>query len=281
MTVKKVLKNEIPKLINKNIINIHLDKNGIKHGLKQIKKKKESNRQRRQRNSSRAFPNNVVATNKPQQLDLSTATIREREGIIGNAIENNKLKREILLLENSKDEPKTALIKKERDRFNFIVPKVDHIPLNTQYSYNSDVSTKSNPPIRVREISSRMGTEKFSGPIPNINKKGETDDQLSKRLKINEIARNKRQARNALGMPFRSPIKTRSKDTIQSPHKSYEDHLKTVNEGKDEFIKNNRSDENFMNIFKPPDIINNNVEAKNDIHEPAIKKGKAKPKEKH
>jgi hypothetical protein len=150
MAKKKVLKNEIPKLINKNIINIHLDK----HGQKKLKKnKKESMRQRKHRNSNRPFPNNNVATNQPQQLNASTATQREREGIIGTAIENNQLKKNILLLEDGfKDHiPTNDIIKfttPKKTPFRFRAPINDQ---NINYSDNNiydnfdEIPPKSNP----------------------------------------------------------------------------------------------------------------------------------------
>jgi hypothetical protein len=136
------------KISNKNIINIKID---TKHKKKKSKSKKRINKNNR---VNTPYSNIAIGTtNKAQQLDPSTATQREREGIIGTAIENIQLKKNILLLEDGfKDHiPTNDIIKfttPKKTPFRFRAPINDQ---NINYSDNNiynnfdEIPPKSNP----------------------------------------------------------------------------------------------------------------------------------------
>ena len=111
------------KLENKNIINIKIDTK---------KKKSKSRRKKHLKNNhiNQAYSNIATMlgnTNKPQQLDLSTATSREKEGIITKAIEDVKRDNNLLLIEDKKGTPKKLAIK---DRIETYTPFKDQTPTN-------------------------------------------------------------------------------------------------------------------------------------------------------
>jgi DNA-binding FrmR family transcriptional regulator len=100
MTKKKVLKNEIP-LVNKNIIHIHLDKHTVKE------KKNKKRRQKKYRFTNKPFPKNEITsnvasliTNRPQELNLSTASNREKDNIILDAINAVKRQNDLLTIKD-------------------------------------------------------------------------------------------------------------------------------------------------------------------------------------
>ena len=87
-------------IVNKNIINIKI------HDKKKSKKRKYK---RKAVSTHQNAPYSNVATlitNRPQQLDLSTATNREKENIISNAINTVKREKEILTIKDK--EPETV-----------------------------------------------------------------------------------------------------------------------------------------------------------------------------
>jgi hypothetical protein len=91
---------------NKNIINIKIDD--------KKKNKKKRRRNTKTKSSHINAPYNSVAsliTNRPQYLDTSTASSREKEAIITNAINKVKHEKEILLIKDKDPSEKTLLIK--------------------------------------------------------------------------------------------------------------------------------------------------------------------------
>jgi hypothetical protein len=97
------------KIINKNIINIKIENK--KHKPKKNKKDKKY--------KHKIYDNHVNAiqhekatlqqTNRPQQLDTSTATSREKEGIINQAIMDVKKSNDILLLKDKETNQKLLM----------------------------------------------------------------------------------------------------------------------------------------------------------------------------
>jgi fibronectin type 3 domain-containing protein len=250
-----------------NVINIKIDT----HKKKKSKSKKRTTKKHTHVNAP--YSNIAISsTNKSQQLDTSTATQRERESIIGTAIENNQLKKNILLLEDGfKDHiPKSAMIK-------FTEPKKLPIPHHTprkvpvripitdqnfnyddNFFYTDVIPPRSNPMFEELHAKQR-------------------DDEETRDFEIRHAKNEKQNLRNK---EKRADSKI-PKPTMET--RSQRDIFREANNNDHSLFHRSpfvvRSLDN-KNIFSSPDIVNSNVE--NDIHEPAIlKKGRGRPKEKH
>jgi hypothetical protein len=229
------------KIINKNIINIKIENK--KHKLK-----KDKRRKRHGKASHINEPYNPVATqqtNRPQYLDTSTATTREKEGIVNQAIMDVKKSNDILLLKD-----------KENNQ-NLLEDKpMDHTP-KTARMIQTDIRSPAFFNNRLKENSGGIdeiysNNEAFESDnvmeIP-ANKRGRPlktgNDISNEQLKMN-IERNKKQNEKYHENKSINPmhIMTRSKELGEKTKKNTE--------------KNEKFNDKISDIFNQPDFKYNN-----------------------
>jgi hypothetical protein len=226
------------KIINKNIINIKIENK--KHKPKKDKKYKH----KKYDNHVNASYNPVATqqTNRPQYLDTSTATTREKEGIVNQAIMDVKKSNDILLL-------------KDKENNNLDKP-MDHTP-KTARMIQTDIRSPVFFNNRLKENSGSIdeiysNNEAFENDnvmeIP-ASKRGRPlrtgNDISNEQLKMN-IERNKKQNEKYHENKSINPmhIMTRSKELGEKTKKNAE--------------KNEKFNDKISDIFNQPDFKYNN-----------------------
>jgi hypothetical protein len=172
------------KIINNISIKIHDKKAG----------KKRKYKKRNVRTHQNAPYSNVASliTNRPQQLDLSTASNREKENIISNAINTVKRDKEILSIMDKPDkEPEILKIKDKEPEMIFESPKPPPIELTqrkstyflpkarekTLYVYPTAATDKTEP------IVEDLGVVNKKGRPMAAQKTNESSEQYIERIK--------------------------------------------------------------------------------------------------
>jgi hypothetical protein len=200
------------KIINKNIVNIKIGD-----------KKKSKRRKRHGKTSHINAPYNPVAsfTNRPQYLDTSTASNREKESIVNQAIMNVKRENEILAIKNVKRENEILAIKDKMPEASIVdifevstpppvlIPKsikkitdfFSKSPSNNLYDvYPKEKEKETNFADRFEVIDEFT---KARAGRPMKQKKDETGEQYIERMKKGKSA-----------TAFRENFKTPNKDDI-------------------------------------------------------------------
>jgi hypothetical protein len=171
------------KIINKNIVNIKIGD-----------KKKSKRRKRHGKTSHINAPYNPVAsfTNRPQYLDTSTASNREKESIVNQAIMNVKRENEILAIKDKM--PEASIV----DKFEVSTPPPVLIPKSIKKITDFFSKSPSNnlydvyPKEKETNFADRFEVidefTKARAGRPMKQKKDETGEQYIERMKKGKSA---------------------------------------------------------------------------------------------
>lgn len=214
------------KIENKNVINIKIDTK---------KKKSKSRRKKQLKNNHINQPYSNIATmlgntNRPQQLDLSTASSREKEGIITKAIEDVKRSSNLLLLEDKKQTstpfkdqtPTNSIMKRDTSKNPFTTTRMSEndFPISyNNYDYDS-IPEKSNPFYENPNVTFIDESTKPKRGRKIQQRVGETDEDFIKRTEYNKKKQEKYKESKHVTVNS-SPMLTRlrSHDTVVEPSK--------------------------------------------------------------